>query len=92
MIVSLFRLRESLLIGLTRSLLPASNATELRSWIEEAIELFLSFQQEDGYINAYILTVSEVGPFENIRDLHEVSLRVEPLLRFQFFRSFFIFL
>ena len=55
-----------------RSFLAAPNAQELRSWVEEAITLLLSFQQENGYINAYILTVSPTKPFENLRDLHEL--------------------
>lgn len=50
--------------------LPVS--TEIRAWVEEAIDLIAEAQQPDGYLNTYF-TVREPGRrWKNLREAHEL--------------------
>jgi len=53
-------------------LLQSSEQQELRSAIEELVEMIRGAQQADGYINIHFTVVEPEKRFTNLRDLHEL--------------------
>lgn len=48
------------------------HAEEFQAAIDELIDMIVSAQQADGYLNVYFTVVDPAGRFKNLRDMHEM--------------------
>jgi DUF1680 family protein len=47
-------------------------ATEYKACVDELVDMIVSAQQDDGYLNIYFTVVDKEGRLKNLRDLHEM--------------------